>query len=401
MCIASDRTDGPAATTAASLRCDQRKRDFLEDPISYDARSAAWADRLGAGRRSARAAAVATPPVTVHRQSFPAPPPLLRPARTVRSLYAAPRRARPLAPAFARRPSPRSCPICASTPAGRFGSIAASRARSAIPMRPRRSRRYRRTACHGRPDPPRRRPLSRSLQPDCVDRARSGVAASVLMAIFGHETSYGAVTGSFDIARCARHAGLRRAPPSFVRRGIRRRDEVARSRHLARPAEGQLGRRHRLSAIHAFGRAATCAPMVSGDGRRRHLAQRAGRLRLDRQLPSRCRLEGQHAVGNPGARRPTDSIAPRCAISPTSRRLPAGLCPPQPPDDHARMAGDRASPRSAARFAKPSSLNLFEPDGPGGTAYLLTEQLQAILKYNCSNFYAFRSACWRIGIIGR
>jgi hypothetical protein len=34
--------------------------------------------------------------------------------------------------------------------------------------------------------------------------------------------------------------------------------------------------------------------------------------------------------------------------------------------------------------------NLFEPDGRGATAYLLTGK--AILKYNCSNFTLCRSA---------
>jgi membrane-bound lytic murein transglycosylase B len=31
---------------------------------------------------------------------------------------------------------------------------------------------------------------------------------------------------------------------------------------------------------------------------------------------------------------------------------------------------------------------LLEPDGPNGTAYLLTGNYRAILDYNCSNFYA-------------
>lgn len=31
---------------------------------------------------------------------------------------------------------------------------------------------------------------------------------------------------------------------------------------------------------------------------------------------------------------------------------------------------------------------LLEPDGPGGTAYLLTGNYRVILDYNCSNFYA-------------
>jgi membrane-bound lytic murein transglycosylase B len=31
---------------------------------------------------------------------------------------------------------------------------------------------------------------------------------------------------------------------------------------------------------------------------------------------------------------------------------------------------------------------LMEPDGPGATAYLLTNNYRVILDYNCSNFYA-------------
>jgi membrane-bound lytic murein transglycosylase B len=32
--------------------------------------------------------------------------------------------------------------------------------------------------------------------------------------------------------------------------------------------------------------------------------------------------------------------------------------------------------------------SLIEPDGPNGTAYLLTTNYRSILDYNCSNFYA-------------
>ena len=35
---------------------------------------------------------------------------------------------------------------------------------------------------------------------------------------------------------------------------------------------------------------------------------------------------------------------------------------------------------------------LIEPDGPSGTAYLLTDNYRVILAYNCSNFYAMSVA---------
>jgi membrane-bound lytic murein transglycosylase B len=31
---------------------------------------------------------------------------------------------------------------------------------------------------------------------------------------------------------------------------------------------------------------------------------------------------------------------------------------------------------------------LFEPDGPAGPSYLLTQNYRVILEYNCSNYYA-------------
>ncbi|MBB3763793.1 lytic murein transglycosylase [Sphingomicrobium lutaoense] len=39
-------------------------------------------------------------------------------------------------------------------------------------------------------------------------------------------------------------------------------------------------------------------------------------------------------------------------------------------------------------FSDNVPLTLLEPDGPDGTAYLLTRNYRAILDYNCSNFYA-------------
>jgi len=44
---------------------------------------------------------------------------------------------------------------------------------------------------------------------------------------------------------------------------------------------------------------------------------------------------------------------------------------------------------------------LIEPDGPGQTAYLVTDNYRAVLKYNCSNFYALSVALLADGIIGR
>jgi len=44
---------------------------------------------------------------------------------------------------------------------------------------------------------------------------------------------------------------------------------------------------------------------------------------------------------------------------------------------------------------------LIEPDGRGETAYLLTGNYKAILKYNCSNFYALSVGLLANAIVGR
>jgi membrane-bound lytic murein transglycosylase B len=43
---------------------------------------------------------------------------------------------------------------------------------------------------------------------------------------------------------------------------------------------------------------------------------------------------------------------------------------------------------------------LIEPDGRGATAYLLTGNYKAILKYNCSNFYALSVGLLANAIVG-
>ena len=44
--------------------------------------------------------------------------------------------------------------------------------------------------------------------------------------------------------------------------------------------------------------------------------------------------------------------------------------------------------RPQGRIADDTFAFLFEPDGPGATAYLLTSNYRVILDYNCSNYYA-------------
>jgi membrane-bound lytic murein transglycosylase B len=52
-------------------------------------------------------------------------------------------------------------------------------------------------------------------------------------------------------------------------------------------------------------------------------------------------------------------------------------------------------------FADAEMVTLIEPDGPGATAYLLSNNYRAILDYNCSNFYALSVGLLADAIVGR
>ena len=94
-------------------------------------------------------------------------------------------------------------------------------------------------------------------------QAQYGVDPAVIMAIYGKETSYGAVTGSFDLLEALAslaYEGRRRAffEDEFVAT-LKLLDQGVR----ALAAQGQLCRRDRLSAVHAVGRACGCAPTAT------------------------------------------------------------------------------------------------------------------------------------------
>ena len=140
-----------------------------------------------------------------------------------------------------------------------------------------------------------------------------GVPASMTLAIWGKETSYGQVKGTYDVLRVAREPRLRRTPPPVVRDRIRRRHAAHRPGHFPLAAARQLRRRDGPSAIHADQRP---SPARRRRRRRRpgHLGQPARRTGVDRQLPARRRLARRHVVGgSPCGSRPA-STGRRCAI---------------------------------------------------------------------------------------
>jgi membrane-bound lytic murein transglycosylase B len=215
---------------------------------------------------------------------------------------------------------------------------------------------------------------------------RYGVPASILVAIWGKETGYGAIMGNFDLLNSLAslaYEGRRRplftgefiATLRLVERGFPREE-------LKGSWAGAAGHPQFLPSV--FIRLAVDG---DGDGRadiwRSHLDALASIANYFRS-----------AGWRPGL------------IWGTAVRVPDGF-------DRASIANRMRAPRCAQVFARHSRwltgsewrrrgianalpdeamATLFEADGPGNTAYLLTHNYRVILDYNCSNFYALTVA---------
>ena len=216
---------------------------------------------------------------------------------------------------------------------------------------------------------------------------RYGVEASVLMAIYGHETSYGSVTGGFDLL-----PALATLAYEGRRRTLFEGEFIAALKLLDRGTP-----RYRLKGSWAgatgypqFMPSAVLRLAVDGDGdgtaniwssEPDGLASIANFLRdagwkpnvhwgIPVRVPSN--LNRQSIASN--------SVAPRC---------------PQVYTRHSqwrtmrewRALGVIPQGRTTG-IGENEPLSLLEPDGPNATAYLLSANYRAILEYNCSNFYA-------------
>jgi lytic murein transglycosylase len=227
---------------------------------------------------------------------------------------------------------------------------------------------------------------------------QTGVPASVMIAIYGHETSFGAVTGGFDIVE---------ALASLAYEGRRR--PLFESEFVAALQLLDSGiPRWRLKGSWA---GATGYPQF--------MPSTVLRLRADGDGDGKAEIwsnqvDGLASIGNylrEAGWRP--GVPWGIAV-----RVPAGV-------DRAAIRNTVASsecPRVHARYSRPLTMaqwramgvtpldrslpdnelaSLLEPDGRGETAYLLTGNYKAILKYNCSNFYALSVGLLANAIIGR
>ncbi|CAA9523112.1 MAG: GH103 [uncultured Sphingomonadaceae bacterium] len=214
--------------------------------------------------------------------------------------------------------------------------------------------------------------------------ARYGVPGSVAMAIFGHETSYGTVTGDFDLLNSLAslaYDGRRRA--LFEGEFIATLKMLDRGypRSLLRGSwAGATGYPQFLPSVYL-----RLAADADGDGRADIWRSQADALASIANYLSNAGWKrgaswGMRAavpIGFDRASVRSTLAAPRCARvhARHSRWLTVGEW---------RRRG--VQPLGGIRDEELASL--LEPDGPGRTAYLLTGNYRAILDYNCSNFYA-------------
>jgi lytic murein transglycosylase len=215
---------------------------------------------------------------------------------------------------------------------------------------------------------------------------RYGVTPSVIMAIYGHETSYGAVTGDFDLAN---------ALATLAYEGRRRQlfaDEFIATLRL-------MDRGYPRSQLKGSWAGATGYPQflpsmflrlgVDGDG--------DGRSDIWRSQADALASIGNY-LNNAGWK-PRVPWGIRVAVPATLNRVAVANATnsprcPRVHDRHSRWLTMRewralgVVPTGGGFLPDTELASLLEPDGPNARAFLLTTNYRAILDYNCSNFYA-------------
>jgi lytic murein transglycosylase len=214
---------------------------------------------------------------------------------------------------------------------------------------------------------------------------RFGVDPQVVMAIFGHETSYGRVTGGFDLLEALATLAYEGRRRSFFE------DEFIAALQL-------LDRGTPRSRLKGSWAGATGYPQF--------MPSNVLRLATDGDGDGQANLWGSEMDGlasianylrdagwKPGVHW---GVPVRVPAQLDRSALRTTLVPPRCPQvfrRHSRWLTMRewrtlgVQPLGRA-LAEGEMATLIEPDGPNATAYLLTSNYRAILDYNCSNFYA-------------
>jgi lytic murein transglycosylase len=214
----------------------------------------------------------------------------------------------------------------------------------------------------------------------------TGVPESIMIAIWGHETSYGTITGDFDLPRSLAtlaFEGRRRelftgefiATLKMIDAGVPR-------DRLRGSWAGAFGYPQFLPSVYL-----RLARDGDGDGRADIWSNAADSLA---SIANYFANAGWRA-GQPWG------VAVNVPATLDRTRLRTSTTSPRCPRVHERHSRWRTIAEWRAAGITPQSgvwprddvlATLLEPDGPGRTAYLLTGNYRVILDYNCSNFYA-------------
>lgn len=214
--------------------------------------------------------------------------------------------------------------------------------------------------------------------------AQYGVPAKILLAIWGHETNYGRYKGDFDLARSL---------ATLAYEGRRRDLFSAEFIALMKMADRGVSRQQMLGSwAGAFGNPQFLPSVYlriardgDGDGRADIWNSRADTLA---SIANYFRDAGWRPGEPWGVRASVPDGFDRTAVTP---RLDAPSCPRV----HVRHSEWKTVGEwralgvyPQAAIADRTMAALFEPDGPGKGAFLLTGNYRVILQYNCSNYYA-------------
>ncbi len=211
-----------------------------------------------------------------------------------------------------------------------------------------------------------------------------GVPAEIMLAIWGHETAYGAVKGGFDLPQALATLaweGRRRdlfEPELFavlrmVEQGVPRGDLVG-------SHAGAFGNPQFLPSVYL-----RLARDGDGDGDKDIWNSDADTLH---SIANYFRDAGWRAGQPWGVRAFVPNSVDRNAIA---NHVTSPICP-RVHERHSRWMTVRewramgVEPRG--NIGDDVMATLFEPDGAASPGYLLTQNYRVILEYNCSNYYA-------------
>ena len=226
---------------------------------------------------------------------------------------------------------------------------------------------------------------------------RFGVDPTVLVAIWGKETSFGQITGDFDLLN-----SLASLAYEGRRRQLFSEEFVATLRMLDRgiPRSTLRGSWAGATGHPQFLPSVYLRLGVDGDG--------DGRADIwNSQIDALASIANylSNAGWRPGLRWGVAATVPagfdRAAVAPKAR---APRCP-RVFERHSRWLSVGEWRRLGVVPLRPGlrdedMASLIEPDGPGRTAYLTTNNYRTILDYNCSNFYALSVLLLADGIGG-